>query len=62
MTWYPEWAYKNVVYLKQGARVQGEIIKETGWYFYDEAGLLYGGPYFSRNGALTAVVSYAESL
>ena len=41
---FSSYLYKHVVWFAKGSLIEDEVLDE-GWYFWDESGMLGGGPY-----------------
>jgi len=52
---------QHVFWAPQGALVQDQTLHQ-GWFFWDEVGLLGGGPYVSEAAAIKALQAYAVQL
>lgn len=53
----------NVFFARQGEVIYGSTAPlEQGWYFWDEAGQIGGGPHPTEDAAITALQEYVKWL
>jgi hypothetical protein len=53
---------KNVFWSPAGTQTEMDGPLAGGWYFWDEAGLIGGGPYLSEQMAIDALSRYARDV